>query len=180
MLISKTFLGGASGKEPAGQCGRHKRRRFHPCVGKVPWRRTWQPTSEILPGESHGQRSLGGYSPKGRRVGHDRRNAARKHKGGLFCFCSKDVQGQTVAGCGPVSGCPPQGPRSYRPLLSLYAGLFYFRVAAQLLQHQPSCLSSRQEEGGSYVPIQPCFSLSGRDFPRSPPFSRHRPCIGHH
>ena len=67
MLISKKFLGGASGKEPAGQSRRHKRRRFHPCVGKVPWRRTWQPTSVILPGESHGQRSLVGYSPKGRK-----------------------------------------------------------------------------------------------------------------
>ena len=123
----------------------------------------------------------GGLQPKGsQRVGHDRRNAARKHKGGLFCSYSKDVRAQTVAGCGPVSGCPSQGPRAHRPLLSLYAGLLYFRVTAQLLQHQPSCLSSRQEEGGSYVPIQPCFSLSRRDFPRSPPFSRHRPCIGHH
>ena len=33
----------------------------------MPWRRTWQPTPEFLPGESHGQRSLVGYSPRGRR-----------------------------------------------------------------------------------------------------------------
>ena len=32
-------------------------------VGKVPWRRAWQPTPVFLPGESHGQRSLVGYSP---------------------------------------------------------------------------------------------------------------------
>ena len=31
-------------------------------VGKIPWRRTWQPTPVFLPGESHGQRSLEGYS----------------------------------------------------------------------------------------------------------------------
>ena len=31
-------------------------------VGKIPWRRTWQPTPVFLPGESHGQRSLVGYS----------------------------------------------------------------------------------------------------------------------
>ena len=31
-------------------------------VGKIPWRRAWQPTPVFLPGESHGQRSLAGYS----------------------------------------------------------------------------------------------------------------------
>ena len=30
-----------------------------------PWRRKWQPTPVFLPGESHGQRSLAGYSPRG-------------------------------------------------------------------------------------------------------------------
>ena len=34
-----------------------------PGVGKVPWSRKWQPTLVFLPGESHGQRSLVGYSP---------------------------------------------------------------------------------------------------------------------
>ena len=29
-------------------------------VGKIPWRRAWQPTLALLPGESHGQRSLAG------------------------------------------------------------------------------------------------------------------------
>ena len=31
-------------------------------VGKIPWRRKWQPTPVFLPGESHRQRSLAGYS----------------------------------------------------------------------------------------------------------------------
>jgi len=30
----------------------------YPWVGKIPWRRKWQPTPVFLPGESHGQRSL--------------------------------------------------------------------------------------------------------------------------
>ena len=34
-----------------------------PWVGKIPWSRAWQPTSVFLPGESHRQRSLAGYSP---------------------------------------------------------------------------------------------------------------------
>ena len=32
---------------------------------RFPWRRTWHPTPVFLPGESHGQRSLAGYGPKG-------------------------------------------------------------------------------------------------------------------
>ena len=40
-------------------------------VGKIPWRRAWQPTPVFLPGEPHGQRSLVGYSPWARRVRHD-------------------------------------------------------------------------------------------------------------
>ena len=38
---------------------------FDPWVRKIPWRRKWQPTPVILSGESHGQRSLAGYSPWG-------------------------------------------------------------------------------------------------------------------
>ena len=47
-----------SGKEPACQCRRHKRPRFDSWVGKIPWRRKWQPTPVFLPGKSHGQRRL--------------------------------------------------------------------------------------------------------------------------
>ena len=36
---------------------------FDPWVGKIPWRRAWQPTPEFLPGESHGQMNLTDYSP---------------------------------------------------------------------------------------------------------------------
>ena len=54
-----------SGKEPACQCRRHKRHRFDPWVRKISWRRAWQPTSVFLPGETHGQRSLAGYSTWG-------------------------------------------------------------------------------------------------------------------
>ena len=50
------------GKEPACQC---RRLRFDPWVRKIPWMRAWQPTSVFLPGESHGQRNLEGYSLQG-------------------------------------------------------------------------------------------------------------------
>ena len=44
---------------------------FDPGVGKIPWKRKWQPTLVLLPGKSYGRRSLVGYSPLGRRVKHD-------------------------------------------------------------------------------------------------------------
>ena len=56
----KVFPAGASGKEPAWQCRRHRRCWFHPWVRKIPWRRAWQTTPVFLPGESCGQRSLVG------------------------------------------------------------------------------------------------------------------------
>ena len=52
-----------SGKELICQFRRLKRHGFDPWVGKIPWRQKWQPTTVFLPGESHGQRSLGVYSP---------------------------------------------------------------------------------------------------------------------
>ena len=59
------FPCGASGKEPICQYKSCKRCRFDPWVRKIPWRRGWQPTPVFLPGESHGEWSLAGYSPWG-------------------------------------------------------------------------------------------------------------------
>ena len=51
------------------QCGRP---RFNPRVRNILWRRKWQPTPVLLPGKSHAQRSVVGYSPWGsQRVGHN-------------------------------------------------------------------------------------------------------------
>ena len=50
-------------KNTAAKAGDIKEHRFDPWVGKIPWRRAGQPTPVFLPGESHGQRSLAGYSP---------------------------------------------------------------------------------------------------------------------
>ena len=64
-LTSGGFPGGASGEESTSQWKKHRRRGFHPSVGKIPWRRAQQPTPRFLPGKSHGQRSLAGYSSLG-------------------------------------------------------------------------------------------------------------------
>jgi len=65
--ICTSFPGGASGKELDCQCRGHKGCGFDPWVGKIPWRRAWQPTPVFLPAESQGQSSLAGYSPWGRK-----------------------------------------------------------------------------------------------------------------
>ena len=49
-----------TGKESAWQC---RRRGFKPWVGKIPWRRKWQPILVFLPGESRGPRRLADCSP---------------------------------------------------------------------------------------------------------------------
>ena len=58
-----------------------RRCRFQSWVGKIPWRREWQPTPVLLHGKSHGQRSLTGYSPWGcKRVRHDLANKQQRQQ----------------------------------------------------------------------------------------------------
>ena len=52
------FPGDSCGKESACQC---RRGWFNPWIGKISWRRKWQPTPVFLPGKSHGWRNLVGY-----------------------------------------------------------------------------------------------------------------------
>ena len=63
MSIQCSFPRWLSDKESAcnGRC------RFDSWVRRTPWRRKWQPTSVFLPGKSHRQRSLAGYSPWNRK-----------------------------------------------------------------------------------------------------------------
>ena len=56
-----------SAKESACQCRRRRSHGFDPLVGKVSWRRKWQPTPIFLPGKFHGERSLASCSPWGRK-----------------------------------------------------------------------------------------------------------------
>ena len=79
--------------------------------GKIPWRRKCQPTPVLLPGESHGWRSLVGYSPRGRKESD---MTERLHFASLQeCEC-KDFPGGPVAKTqcsttGGVGSIPDQG-----------------------------------------------------------------------
>ena len=56
LLIFPSFPCGSDGRV----CLQCRRTGFEPWVQKIPWRRKWQPTPVLLPGTSHGQRSLAG------------------------------------------------------------------------------------------------------------------------
>ena len=61
---SKTFAGGLVVKNPPANAGDEG---WILGSGRSPWRREWQPTPVFLPAKSHGQRSLAGYNPWGRK-----------------------------------------------------------------------------------------------------------------
>ena len=93
---------GTSGKEPTCQYMRQKRHEFDSWVGKIPWRRAWQPTPVFVPGGSPGQMSLAGYSPQGCRVTHD--------WNGLAC-----THGNTKRSCDSHSGAWKEQIHMLRP-----------------------------------------------------------------
>ena len=111
-----------SGKESASQ---YKRRGFKPWVGKIPWRRKWQPPPVILPGESHGQRSLAVYSLWDlQRVGHDlatkqqqpwTTQTASVSPSGIFCPVSEPEDNGSVQPSQACEAIPflPQKDRQY-------------------------------------------------------------------
>ena len=63
LIIVWGASGSSDGKEPA--CMQCRRVGLNLWIGNIPWRREWQLTAVFLPGESHGQTSLAGYSPWG-------------------------------------------------------------------------------------------------------------------
>ena len=116
------FLGGASGREPACQCRRHKRCRFTPWVGKIPLRREWQPSPVFSPGESQGQRSLAGYSPWGHQEsdtmeGTHTAHTCHTHVGCMLCWvvCAAVIRYQGLASTAKIhcpTGLKAASPRS--------------------------------------------------------------------
>ena len=64
-FFPRSFLGGSDGK--ASICLQCRSPGFDPWVGKIPWRRKWQPTPVFSPGKFHGQWSLVCYLPRGRK-----------------------------------------------------------------------------------------------------------------
>ena len=65
ILFHYGFTGGTTVKNPPANAGDTRDVVLDPWVGKIPWRRKWQPTPVFLPGKFHGQRSQVDYSIQG-------------------------------------------------------------------------------------------------------------------
>ena len=106
------------------------RHRFDPWLGKIPWRRKWQPTPVFLPGKSHGPRNLVGYSPWGhKRVWHD---LATKQQCALFTNEKHGIQqNKNLTNCLPPS---EQQSLNSRPISILFF-FFFFSIL-----HDTVCL----------------------------------------
>ena len=92
---------------------------FDPCIGKIPWRRKWQPIPVCLPGH-HMDRGVWWASPWGRkRVGHD--------------LATEQQQSMAYI-------CQSPAPNSSRPLspLGVHMSVLFIRVSISALQIGPS------------------------------------------
>ena len=88
-----------SGKESALSS---RKLAFDPWVRKMPWRKKWQPSPVFLPGESHGQRSLVGYSPRGHKESDTTSKLHRHYHLALLWdlnILKRTVQTHRVVGC---------------------------------------------------------------------------------
>ena len=116
---------GASGKGSACQFRRCKRCRYNPWVKKILWRRAWKPTPVSLPGESHGQRSLVGYSPWGYWES-DTTESLSTQQIALIGEChvpSRDARSEPEWRCGIWAGSLGLGLAASQPWTSFSRGL---------------------------------------------------------
>ena len=174
-------MGCISGKDPTCRCRRHKRHGFDPWIRKIPWRRTRQPTPVFLPGKSHGQRSLVGYSPRGHKeldMGESLsthtnvKSAATgklKRKGGakLVLMYRLEIQIQTL---GPAAGPSRTGrqPGLIPQLLQSAAQEPASALPPRLPQLHSDCLSCTGRCWGWDVYTVQGRALSSRSLPFRP------------
>ena len=108
-----------SGKRKSScQYRRCRRCWFNPWVRKISWMRKWQPTPVVLPGESHGQRSMADYSPWGCTESDMTEHAMPTHRGFKLDRCA---QVRTLPQQGRICGIrilmPQPAPfQSFAPL----------------------------------------------------------------
>jgi len=150
-----------SGKESACQCRRWRRGRFDPWVGKIPWRRKWQPTIVFLAVKFHGQRSLVGYI----------QSAA----------AAKSLQSCPTL-CDPIDGSPPGSPvpgslqaRTLEWVAISFSNAEKWKLKVKPLSHvrllatpwtaayqAPLCMGFSRQEYWNGVPLpSPTYSLWG-------------------
>ena len=83
---------------------------FDPWVGKIPWRKEWQPTPVFWPGKSYAQRSLAGYGLRGGKKSDTAEGLTHFHMHRGFPSSAVVKNPPTSAGV-PVSGSIPGSVR---------------------------------------------------------------------
>ena len=134
---------------------------FDPWVGKIPWRRKWQPisNSNILAWKSHGQRSLGGYSPWGPKESAHILIL-------IFCTYSSFVVLQNISKLSPTKSSllpdlflAPFPPISSLFMLFLLLKCFHFPSAYHILSHLTQ-VHLLQRLSGNDTTLHPSYSYS--------------------
>ena len=121
----------------------YRRRRLNPWVRKILWRKKWQPTEILLPGESPGQRSLAGYSLWCRRVRHD---WAHMHR-----HAGTQVSAVTLGVCHEL-----QGTRAFSAALVTFqqmARLLSQALTALIFSFAPPCALWSHEKPGHWTTL---------------------------
>ena len=158
-------------KNPPANAGDVKRCGFIPWVGKIPWRRKWQPAPVFLPGKSFGRRSLGGYSPWGR--AHKKRDGVE----GKQCRLESRQSG-CVRRRGQVEGAEP-GSGWGQELRggSNQGGVAWVRGWGQQWKFQKGAWGCRDEEDSEATPGEspPHLRLSSYPSPRDSAHSHPLP-----
>ena len=109
-------------------------------VRKIPWRRKWQPTPVFLPGKSHGQRSLAGYSSwSHRRVGHDLVTKPQRYNEGQIWMSIKNHVGTSLVVQWLTLQVPNAGGPGFIPHQGTRAHMLQLQPAATAAKSLQSC-----------------------------------------
>ena len=124
--------------EASGSCQsrRQKRCGFDPQVGKIPWRRAWQPTPVYLPGEPHGQRSLAGCNV---------RSLKESDTHVIFLILNNKIVHQISVALSYVAFLKPQ--KNTRKQLKVHHSLQRTYLFFPLVKSEQECLSGKIESG---------------------------------
>ena len=168
MYETQINISAASGKESACQCRSRRRQGLDPWVGKIPWRRKWQPTPVFfLPEKSHAHRSLEGYSPWGRKEldttepQREKRHEIQKNIG--ICYLGKHRVFRAWLGLSKTSGYFAQKGIIISPGCWRIQSVWFSQALLVRCTLRITCAGERQTQG---------YSL---DFLKQNTLSKHSP-----
>ena len=122
-----------------------RRQRLDPWVGKILWKRKWQPALVFLPGESHGQRNLAGYSPWGHKeLDMTEQPSTHKYINNFLCYtmglCCLSIL-SIYANCKFLIHSSPSFSLPWQPVYSLGLSVCFCFAKWSEVKVTQSCLT---------------------------------------